>query len=203
MLPWFPRGSTGTAKIPSKQFLYHERGIQRFPDLFTRESGLLSKLQSNALLKRASYSKSKGCAGWSSFLESLGTSTPMPEVTLSLLAQWLCRNRGTPLLHVSSTKEWWDCRKAVAVTNIMAWVPPFSLSFPSSPGFSRITPQLYERRLRPQPQHYKRTREANPSFAHLRESPALLLSLCGCCQPFHTSHLFSFLLGACSLPRHP
>lgn len=76
-----------------------------------------------------------------------------------------------------------------------------TLLFPSSQGFSRITPQLYERHLSPQPQHYKKTRKANPPFAHLREAPALLLSLRGCCQPFHTSHSYSFLLGACSHPR--
>lgn len=137
------------------------------------------------------------------FSESLGTSTSMPEVMPSLLAQH--KHRGTPLLHnVSSTKEWWGCRKAVAVTSIMAWAPPYSprpLSFPSSSGFSRITSQLYERCLSPRPQHYKRIRKANPPSAHLRETPALLLSLCGCCQPFHTSHWHSFLLGACSLPR--
>lgn len=77
-----------------------------------------------------------------------------------------------------------------------------TLLFPSSSGFSRISPQLYKRHLSPQPQHDKKPRKANPPFAHLGETPALLLSLCGCCQPFHTSHLYSFLLGACSLPRH-
>lgn len=101
-------------------------------------------------------------------------------------------------------RNFWGCRKAVAVTSIMAWAPPYSpspLSFLSSSGFSRITPQLYERCLSPRPQHYKRIRKANPPSAHLRETPALLLSLCGCCQPFHTSHWHFFLLGVCSLPR--
>lgn len=77
----------------------------------------------------------------------------------------------------------------------MAWAAsysPSSLSFLSSSGFSRTTPQLYERCLSPQPQHYKRTKKANPPFAHLRETPALLLFLCGCCQPFHTSHFVLF-----------
>lgn len=81
------------------------------------------------------------------------------------------------------------------MTNIMAWAPsysPSSLSFPSSSGFSRITPQLYEICLSPQPQHYKRTKKANPPLAHLRETPALLLFLCGCCQPFHTPHFVLF-----------
>lgn len=182
--------STATTKIPSKQFLYQERGIQRFPDFLTRKSCILSKLQSNALLKGLLISSPKavqaGVHSWSPWALPHQCQKWHSHFWHSGCVETQ-RNSSAP--HVSSTKEWWSCRKAMAVT-IMAWAPPLLLS--SSLGFSRIAA----------PQHYKKTRKANPPFAHLRETPALFMSLCGCCQPFHTAHLYSFLLGACSLPRH-
>lgn len=47
------------------------------------------------------------------------TNARSDTLTADTVAVW--KHRGTPLLHVSSTKEWWGCTRAVVVTNITAW----------------------------------------------------------------------------------
>lgn len=194
--------STTTTKIPSKQFHYQERDIQIFPDFFTREFCLLSKLQSNATLKGSLIPSPKavqaGAHSWRPWAlphHSAGSDA------LTVGTGAACKHRGTPLLHM-----FFPLRNGGAAER--QWLWPISwlrlhltLLFPSS-GFLGLLPSCNERHLSPQPQHYKRTRKVNPPPTHLRETLALLVSLCGCCQPFHTSHLYSFLVGACSLPRH-
>lgn len=120
--------STATTRIPSEQFLYQERGIQRFPDFFTRESCLLSRPQSNALHLTGFLFPVQKLSRLEHILGVLGcfcTNARSETLTAGTVAVW--KHRGTPLLHVSSTKEWWGCTRAVVVTSITAWAPPYSL----------------------------------------------------------------------------
>lgn len=55
------------------------------------------------------------------------TNARSDTLTAGTVAVW--KHRGTPLLHVSSTKERWGCTKAVVITNITAWAPPYLLSY--------------------------------------------------------------------------
>lgn len=121
--------STATTRIPSEQFLYQERGIQRFPDFFTRESCLLSRPQSNALHLTGFLFPVQKLSRLEHILGVLGcfcTNARSETLTAGTVAVW--KHRGTPLLHVSSTKEWWGCTRAVVVTSITAWAPPYLLS---------------------------------------------------------------------------
>lgn len=129
--------SRSKTKVPSKQFLYQEKGVQRFPD----ESCLLSKLMSNALFKRLLIPRQKKCT-LEPILRALGhfhINSRCDTLTAGKAAVW--KHRGTPLLHTlflplrnGRTTE----RQRLRWTSqVGLHLTPQVLS---SPGFSRITP---------------------------------------------------------------
>lgn len=143
-IPWLTYyHNKRTTKVPSKQ----DRDIQRSKTAwsFARESCLLSKLQSTAFFKRLLI-QSQETVHAGVHPQSPWALPHQHQKQYSCCWQNGCvkTQRNSYTAHyVSFIKKQWDYRKAVAMTNIMAWASPYpwsSLSTPSSSGFPRIAP---------------------------------------------------------------